>query len=209
MNVQNRYQKTSVISIVGYAKTGKTTVCERLVLEARRRGYSVGALKTGRTAGHASIDRASGVPDGARLARAGASPSLFWCESGLIDEVTGTVTSTTPLTDAGRFFSAWRMMLPPDVRADLESCDIIVIEGRAVHGARTVHMREADGSREYKYQPQPGDIRIAGPEEIDASIKAILDVIGKEEIDARKTEHNAQIGRAGRSTGRGRTRRGT
>ncbi len=183
-----------IISIVGYAKSGKTSFAERLVREAASRALRVAAIKTGRSS-HGGAEHAStGVlayRDSERLHGAGAELTLFWSEQGCA--VTGGALGAfhpTPLPDRDTFYRSWRSLLPLEVRRVLEETSLVVIEGRPVSGAEVVQMRKrsAPEAEALKYPISAGHTVVTDPHDFPRLIAALLSpLVHKEHLNAGTT----------------------
>lgn len=168
-----------IISIIGYAKSGKTSFAECVVHEAASRAIRVAAIKTGRS----SHDGADHPPpgnlaerDSERLRSAGAELSIFWSERGC--EVTGDPDTaySTPLPDRGTFYRSWRSFLPGEVRRALEETSLLIIEGRPVAGAAVVQMRKRSvpKAEALKYAIETGHTIIVDPRDFSRHIAALF-----------------------------------
>lgn len=184
-----------VISILGFAKSGKTSLAEELIRTAVARGVSVAAIKAGRrhrSAETASESPAAGPPDGreapprARVAppdsrrflEAGAEPVLFWTAEGITVEWGAerqVDTMRIPLPGREEFGAEWRRLVPAPLREELLRRNCVLIEGRWVPGALVVQMlRSGPGVPEFKYAPVPGQLTVTSPKEIPTSVETIL-----------------------------------
>lgn len=168
-----------IVSIVGYAKSGKTAFAEHLIREAASRAIPVAAIKTGRCshdgAEHPHRGGLAGR-DSDRLRSAGAALSLFWSEQGW--EVIGTLDAVypTPLPDRDTFYRCWRSLLPVAVRRILDDTPLLIIEGRPVAGAEVVQMRKRSvpEAEALKYAIAPNHRIVAGPRDFSRPIAALL-----------------------------------
>ena len=179
-----------IISVLGYAKSGKTTLITRLVRHACAAGARVGVVKSGRAHGHGGamngetapgVARAPRLPDSQRAIAAGAWVSLFWSEEGVVVHTDGgeSVRYAVPvLPPRARFFHAWREIVPPEARRRLAVCDLLLFEGRMVAGARVVQVRRG-ADRPFKYPVTDEQVLITGfpPDE------AIGAIIAREPAD--------------------------
>ena len=167
-----------IISIVGYAKSGKTSFAEYVIREATSRGVHVAALKTGRVS-HDGVDHRSAssftARDSERLREAGAEVSVFWSRRGI--EIIGALNETypTPLPDRSTFYRSWQSCLPHAVRSILEERSLLVIEGRPVLGAAVAQMRKQSAPEEdaLKYPVTPTHSIVADSESF-SSVAAFL-----------------------------------
>jgi hypothetical protein len=175
-----------IVSILGYAKSGKTSFAEALLRAARRRGYTAAAIKAGRSlhggrsAGHAVAARSSqyasrgeGAPDSRRLAAAGADPVVLWTEEGARREGVEEALTREPLPDRQQFREEWERLLPVGVAEALRSRDLLLLEGRLLPGAVVVQMRQ-QGSGAVKYRRIEGEILIPGENGFDAAVGEIF-----------------------------------
>ncbi|MFP4330802.1 MAG: molybdopterin-guanine dinucleotide biosynthesis protein MobB [Alkalispirochaetaceae bacterium] len=159
-----------MVSVLGYAKSGKTTLLEQLCVRAVDRDLSVAFLKGGRL----SHGGESKEGDTLRLARLGAQPSLLWSAEGLfLQRSRLEQLSEAPLPSPQEFAETWEAAVGGETRELLTSRDLLLLEGRVPAGARRVHMvRLADGA--LKVPPAPGEIVVSGPEEISRIVEVIL-----------------------------------
>jgi hypothetical protein len=184
-----------VISIVGYAKSGKTTFICALLRAAVKTGLQVAVIKTGR-AGHAEEGghaeerghgerhghgdagpgadsdigphRPAATPDSERFLQAGAATSVFWSERGILN---GLNLYPPPLPGRSEFHDRWYELLPPAVARELQRCDLLIIEGRLARGAETVHLVGPTG---WKYPVQTDDLVVKSPEDTAAAITRLV-----------------------------------
>jgi molybdopterin-guanine dinucleotide biosynthesis protein MobB len=157
-----------LVSIVGYAKSGKTTTAVELIAALVERGTRVAALKIGH-------QRPATIPgsatDSARLNQAGASLSIFWAGNLLEieedEQPTRRVQNVSSPGDPHFFASSWKQQLPADLIVALECYDVLLIEGRRVAGALVLHL-EKDG--ECKYAVARGEVVVRTPEDLRRAI---------------------------------------
>ncbi|MFW5827886.1 MAG: molybdopterin-guanine dinucleotide biosynthesis protein B [Alkalispirochaeta sp.] len=164
-----------VVSVVGYAKSGKTTWVLELIRRAVAAGMQVALIKTGRRhhpRHNASAHLPEALPDSIRARRAGADPAVFWWEEGL-NVTTGDEQQdfAVPLPSKDTFGTAWWSQLPPALHSRLMAVDIIVVEGRIVPQATVVHLATTD---EPKYVPEDSDIVVRSFEEIPRTTAALV-----------------------------------
>ncbi len=170
-----------IVSIVGYANSGKTTLAVALARAAVEQGYTVAAIKTG----HHGPDEARGdrrsktMPDSSRLANAGAHPSLFWGPGGVIREGDAGVIADAPLPPRETFGASWQSLLPAAVAEGLVGTDLLIIEGRTVPEAQTVMMRDGEAGK-LKYPEYAARWIVATPAEHSKLVRTIIENLGRE-----------------------------
>ena len=115
-----------VVSIVAKSGTGKTTLLEKLIVELKRRGYRVGAVK--HDAHSFDIDREG--KDSWRLTRAGADTML--------------ITSPEKLAMVKQYHAEQEPTLAETVAAHCDDLDIVLTEGfkKSTMPKIEVHRRE-------------------------------------------------------------------
>ena len=177
-----------IISIVGYAKSGKTSFAEYIIREAASLSVAVAVLKTGRAAHHSDAPPFHHVasPDSERLRIAGATVSLFWSERGI--EVAGAPTDTYPtaLPDRNTFYSFWHSLLPDALRRLVDETPLVVIEGRPVKGSAIVQMRKQSigGAKALKYPVASGHTIVTDRHSFsDAAASLLVPFTAKERLD--------------------------
>jgi len=130
-----------IVSIVGHSKTGKTAFALALVGAAGQLGFRVAAIKTGH---HPASPAGPGeLPDGTRLAYAGAHPVVFWGPEGAVrdgDTLEQLVSAPVPSREA--FGRTWRELLPVQVVSEIEDADLLIVEGRRLPGAVLIQTHE-------------------------------------------------------------------
>lgn len=156
-----------VVSVLGYAKTGKTLVSEALISGARRRGLGAIYLKCGRL--HSShredeLAHGTGIPDTLRAAQAGAVHCLLWTPEGLrLDErehpeMPGLPPRSMPAPDWDR---VWQETLARALGTDWrELAGLLVVEGRPVSHATVIQITRGD---EAKYPAAMCTHQLRGP----------------------------------------------
>jgi hypothetical protein len=172
-----------VISVVGYAKSGKTTFICTLVRAAVDADVRVAVIKTGRAghgedAGHGDTGpgahsatgphRPAATSDSERFLQAGAATSVFWSERGILH---GSRLYPPPLPGRNEFHDRWYELLPPAVAPALGQCDLLIIEGRLARSAQTVHLVGRDGR---KYPVETDDLVVASPEDTATAITQLV-----------------------------------
>ncbi|MDA3948890.1 MAG: molybdopterin-guanine dinucleotide biosynthesis protein MobB [Spirochaeta sp.] len=155
-----------LVSVVGYAKSGKTTFICSLLGAAVTLGMRVAVIKTGRAGAHSH--RPDITPDSVRFSQAGAAVSVFWSEQGVL---VGTEQYPPPLPGRNVFHDRWYDFLPPTVAQELQACDLIIIEGRLARGAQAVHLVGRDGR---KYPVQTDDLVVESPKDTAAAITRLV-----------------------------------
>lgn len=189
-----------IVSILGYAKSGKTGLGEAILRAVTGEGFTAAAIKAGRTAHQESRCRGSGhagtppssridetgpsgpgtrpgserLPDSRRLAAAGADPVILWTEAGAELEATGRKLTSEPLPSRERFRQEWERLLPAELTLLLRSRDLLLLEGRLLPGALVVQMKQ-QGSGAVKYALEEDELLICGEEEFNNAIEAILE----------------------------------
>ena len=162
-----------IVSIVGYAKSGKTTLAVALTRAAAVRGLRVAAIKTG----HHAVGQALET-DGQRLAAAGARPVIYWGPDRAVrDDAGARLVAAVPLPSRAEFGRVWQDALPAATVAALRSADVLIVEGRIVPGALTVQMRRGggpDGDR-LKYPELCADWTLRGPWDHERVVGEIID----------------------------------
>ncbi len=153
--------------------------------EAVKRGFGVGAIKTGRVSGHGRTIEPVRATDSRRLLEAGASPVLFWSERGIRDETSGSAVSI-PLPARDDFCRRWSTYLSVGMRAAFETCDLVVVEGRPIEGALIVQMERIGAHTARKYPTLDTNYVIRSPDEIDQAVSSLLE---KEIVYARKKDN--------------------
>jgi hypothetical protein len=170
----------TLVSVLGYAKSGKTAFVETVVRALVDRGERVAMLKTGRT-GHppgggtdGSRRSSSTVPDSRRCATAGAQLSLFWSPQGLVEdgESGPRLVNNQPLPPRNDFTDRWLALLPRDLRARIERSSWVFIEGRPVTGAWVVQLATTG---ELKYPVLPTDYLVTSFEDIPPTVSALIE----------------------------------
>ena len=170
----------TLVSVLGYAKSGKTTFVETMVRALADRGEHITVVKTGGS-GHRSDHRGgvsptpySEFPDSRRCAAAGAQLSLFWSPQGLVEDCASGPRIVYPqaLPERGDFFDGWLTLLPPDLRARIDCSSWVIIEGRPVMGAWVVQLG-TDG--ELKYPRLHTHYRISRHEDIPSTVRSLID----------------------------------
>jgi len=129
------------ISIVGYSNSGKSTVACAIVAEAGRRGMAAAAIKVG----HHSTKGGPAQHDSERLAAAGADPVVYRGPDGWNLQI------SRPLEERDQ-----PLHIPAWLTAALNGVDLLVVEGRRVHGAALIQTVGANG--EYKLAPELCDL---------------------------------------------------
>lgn len=192
------------VSVVGYAKSGKTTLAVALTRAAVAQGFRVAAIKTGQHApdaphgsgrggadggvaegGKAERGGAEGsgadsaTPDSRRLAEAGARPALYWGPEGAVSEDALGVAAEAPLPSREAFGPTWKSLLRAPVVRDLVRADLLIIEGRLAPGAHTVMIRRG-GSGGLKYPAREAQWIISAAVEHDRVIDDIMETLRKE-----------------------------
>lgn len=174
-----------VVSVVGYAKSGKTTWVLAFIEAAVAAGLRVALIKTGRRhppahppmppphpLHHRNGDLPGALPDSVRARRAGADPTAFWHEEGLsVYRGNATYDSPVPLPPRAAFGAVWWSQLPTALQTDLKSADILIVEGRIVAHATVVHLAT---TAQRKYVPAESDVVIRSFDEIPRSTAALI-----------------------------------
>lgn len=149
---------TPVLGVVGWKKSGKTTLAVRLVTELTRRGYRVATVKHA----HHDLDIDSSGADSARHRRAGAQQVAVVSKErwALITELKG-----APEPDFA------------DVIAMLEPCDLIIVEGyKSAPIAKIEARRTASFTREPMAPKDPRIIAIAADHETEAHGRPVFSI---------------------------------
>lgn len=189
-----------IVSLLGYGKSGKTTLAEmllRAVVEAR---FAAAAIKTGRighsaevagtpahnraVSGAADSQQVTGAPDSRRLLLAGADPVLLWTEEGVRIEGESAPALLCPLPEKGLFFRRWAELLPSALREQLLSRDLLLIEGRLVQKAEIIQIKQPETGA-VKYPVEEKQILLGGPEEFGEAVERILSIVEGASRDAR------------------------
>ncbi len=160
-----------VVAIVGWKKSGKTTLTVRLVAELTQRGHRVATVKHA----HHKFQIDDGAADSARHRRAGARQVVVVSPErvAMIKELAG-----APEPDF------------PDVIAMLDPCDVVVVEG---YKSATVAKIEARRRQSFSHEPlalnDPAVIAIAADHPTEAHgrpLYALDDVAGLADLIERE-----------------------
>ncbi|HKK49717.1 MAG TPA: hypothetical protein VJ932_11515 [Alkalispirochaeta sp.] len=174
-----------LVSVVGYAKSGKTTWVLAFIQAAVAAGLRVALIKTGRRHPPAHLPRhpphrthqrdsdlPGELPDSIRARNAGADPTAFWCDEGLsASSGNAQYDFPIPLPPRKTFGTVWWSLLPAALQLHLESADIIIVEGRIVAHATVVHLATTDTR---KYAPKDSDVVVRSFDEIPRTAAALI-----------------------------------
>ena len=174
-----------IVSILGYAKSGKTSFAEALLRGVTGAGFTAAAIKAGREAHQDGPHRSTGgpgngqtamrLPDSRRLAAAGAKPVILWTGAGAEEEEeTPRQITSEPLPSRVQFGEVWERLLPAELVRALHSRDLLLLEGRLLPGALMVQMRQ-QGSGAVKYALTGDELILRGEEEFGDAIETILE----------------------------------
>lgn len=123
-----------IVSLFGFSNSGKTTVAQAIVAEARRRDMRAAAMKIG----HATVDATEAAHrDTDRIIAAGAEFAAYRSRSAWLVQIP----DATPPPDRDG-----SVRIPPWLSCCLQHTDLLVIEGRRVEGALVVQTVGADGA---------------------------------------------------------------